>query len=100
MSEPIYRQPELDLEFPSPPSQYTVTISKGAVGSLEVVRTHQARTDEDALNLIEGLRDTFALRDSVTWQFPEVNDQGVVYGLAPQGVVWEILVVPALGTLS
>ena len=100
MTEPSgYTQPELDLEF-THYDHYTVTISKGAVGDMKVVREHQAATDADALNLIEGLSDTYGNRDNVTWRDQEMPDSGVMYGLAPGGVVYEILVVPPLGSLA
>ena len=91
-------QLELDLEFPTP-TDYTITLSKGAVGDLQTVRSHKAKTDEDALNLIDGLRDTFGVREDVKWQDFEMPASGVMYGLAPGGVVYEISVVPQIGTL-
>jgi len=94
-----YTQPELDLEFPTY-DHYTITVSRGAVDEMETVRSFDAKTDEGALDLIDGLRDTYANRDHVIWQVQEMPETGAMYGLAPQGVVWEILVVPAIGTLS
>ena len=100
MSEPIESfQPELPLEYPTY-TEYTVTISKGDVADMDTIRTFQAKDDSGALDLIEGLRDTFANRDKVTWQVREMPENGIMYGLAPGGVVYEILVVPPIGTLS
>ena len=96
---PPHTQPELDLEFPTY-DHYTVTISKGAIGDMEVVRTFNAKESTGALDLIEGLRETYVVRDNVTWQDQEMPESGALYGLAPHGIVWEITVVPPLGTLS
>lgn len=90
-------QLELPLEFATY-DHYTVKLSKGAVGDMEVLRTHTAQTVDDALNLIEGLRDTAVNRDKVTWQHDEVDERGILYGLAPQGVVFELAVEPPLTT--
>jgi len=100
MTEPTSpEQLELPLEFPTY-DHYVVTISKGAIGDMEVVRTHQAKTEEEALNLVDGLRDSFGNRDNVTWREQEMTATGTMYGLAPGGVVYEIAVTPTLGTLS
>ena len=90
-------QGTLDLEFATY-DHYTVTLAKGAVGDMEPVRTHTAKTVDDAINFVESLRDITANRDGVTWQHEEVDAQGVMFGLAPGGVVWEISVVPPLST--
>lgn len=90
-------QLELDLEFPTY-DHYTITLGKGAVGDMEIVRTHTAKSVDDATNLVDGLRDTAANRDKVQWQTDEVNEAGQLYGLAPGGVVFEISVVPPLST--
>lgn len=95
----IPEQLELDLEFPTP-TEYTITLAKGVVGDLKVVRTHKAKTDEDALNLIEGLTETYGIRESVTWREQEMPESGAMYGLGKEGVVYEIAVVPQIGTLS
>jgi len=96
---PDPEQLELDLEFPTY-DHYTVTISKGIVGEMEVVRSFNAKDDTGALDLIDGLRETYVVRDHVTWQDTEMPERGVTYGLAPKGVVYEITVVPPLGTLQ
>jgi hypothetical protein len=90
-------QLELPLEYATY-DHYTVTLAKGAVGDMEVLRTHTAKNVDDALNLIEGLRDTAVNRDKVTWQHDEVDERGILYGLAPQGIVFELSVYPPLGT--
>jgi len=90
-------QLELDLEFPTY-THYTVTLAKGAVGDMQVVRTHSARDTDSAINFVESLRDNAANRDNVQWQHDEVDAQGVMFGLAPHGVVYEISVVPPLST--
>lgn len=90
-------QPELDLEFASY-DHYTITLAKGAVGDMESIRTHTAKSVDDATNLIEGLRDITANRDGVLWQNEEVDERGLMFGLAPKGVVFEISVVPPLST--
>ena len=51
-----------------------------------------------AINFVESLRDNAANRDNVQWQHEEVDAQGVMFGLAPGGVVYEISVVPPLST--
>ena len=97
MTEPTSEQLELDLEFPTY-DHYTVRLSKGAVGDMEVLRTHTATDVDGAINLIDGLREATVNRDGVTWQFDEVNADGRLYGLAPGGIVFEISVVPPLST--
>ena len=90
-------QLELDLEYATY-DHYTVTLAKGAVGDMEAIRTHTARDVDGAINFIESLRDNAANRDKVTWQNEEVDAAGVMFGLAPHGVVFEISVVPPLTT--
>ena len=93
-------QLKLDLEHPTY-DHYTVTLAKGAVGDMQALRTHTATNVDDAINLVEGLRDTAANRDNVQWQNDEVDERGLLFGLAPQGVVFEISVTPPLSfTLS
>lgn len=87
----------LDLES-LPYDHYTIKLSKGAVGDMETVRTHSAKTVDDAVNLVEGLRDSASHRDRVVWQREELDEVGLLYGLAPHGVVFEISVVPTLST--
>jgi len=91
-------QGTLDLEFATY-DHYTVTLSKGAVGAMEALRTHTAHTVDEAVNLIDGLRDSTASRDDVTWQHDEVDERGLMFGLAPGGVVFEIAVLPPLSTV-
>lgn len=86
---------QLPLEYPTY-THYTITLAKGAVGEMTTVRTHTAKDVDAAVNLIEGLRDASAGRDGVTWQHEEVDERGVLYGLASGGIVWEISVVPPL----
>lgn len=90
-------QLELDLEFPTY-DHYTITLGKGAVNDMEIVRTHTAKSVDDAINLVEGLRDITSNRDGVTWQHDEVDERGLMFGLAPRGLVFEIAVVPPLNT--
>ena len=90
-------QLELDLEFATY-DHYTVTLAKGAVGEMEPIRKHTARDADAAINFVESLRDNAANRDNVTWQHDEVDAAGTMFGLAPGGVVYEISVVPPLGT--
>lgn len=90
-------QLELDLEYATY-DHYLVRLFKGAIGDMELVRSHSAKTVDDAYNLIDGLRELWTNRDSVTWQYEEVDADGHLYGLAPGGVVYEISVVPPLNT--
>lgn len=87
----------LDLEFATY-SHYTVTLAKGAVGDMAPIRKHTATDVDSAINFVESLRDNAANRDNVTWQHPEVDAAGTMFGLAPGGVVYEISVVPPLST--
>lgn len=90
-------QPELPLEWP-PYDHYKVEIRSGPLFEEGALRTHKAESVEDAVNLIEGLRDTYAARAEVVWQADEVNGEGKLHGLAPEGVVWLIQVTPPLTT--
>jgi hypothetical protein len=94
-NEPV--QLELDLEYPGY-DHYTVKLAKGAQGDMQVVRTHQATDVDSAINFVESLRDLTANRDEVQWQREGVDERGLLFGLAPQGVVFEISVVPPLST--
>ena len=87
-------QLELPLEYHMH-DHYTVELRKGAVGDMQTLRTHQAKSTEDAANLIEGLRDSCLQRDNVTWQNDEVDGQGNLYGMAGS-TVFQISVVPPL----
>jgi hypothetical protein len=84
---------ELPLEHPTY-DHFTVTLAKGAVGDMQVVRQHEAHTEDDALNFVDSLRNYTEGRDNVTWQNLEVDERGLLFGLAPGGVVFEISVVP------
>lgn len=95
MTEP--EQLQLDLQMPTY-DHYVVQLAKGAVGDMVVVREHSAKSTDGAINFIESLRDTAAGRDDVTWQNDEVDERGLLYGLAPGGVVFQISVVPPLTT--
>lgn len=75
---------------------YTVELREGAVGDMQTVRSHTAKTTEDAANLVDGLRESCLQRDHVTWQGDEVNGEGNLYGMAPGGTVYWISVVPPL----
>ena len=77
-------------------TEYRVELCTGPLSEEEVIRKHVADDASDALNLIEGLRDTYAERADVVWQSEEVNDDGQLFGLAPGGVVYQIRVVPPL----
>ena len=93
----VYEQQELPLEWPVH-DHYTVELRKGAVGDLQTVRSTEATTAEDALELIESFRDASESRDKVTWREREVDGTGSMMGLAPGGVVWQIHVNPDLNT--
>lgn len=86
-------QLQLDLDFPTY-DHYTVKLAKGAVGEMAVQREHTARTREDAENFVDSLRILAEGRDNVTWQNLEVDERGLLYGMAPEGLVFEISVVP------
>jgi hypothetical protein len=90
-----FEQPELPLEFQTYP-HYQIEIRKGQQHDEEVLREHKATSVEDAENLIEGLRDAYTGRDDVTWRDEEVDPQGKLYGLSPDGVVYVISVTPPL----
>ena len=88
---------QLTLFDPAVYDHYKVELDRAnADGEFDVLRTHSAKNVDSALTLIEGLRDSTAGRDGVTWQFQEVNASGILYGLAPGGVIWRIQVTPPL----
>lgn len=74
--------------------EHTVEIRKDD----ERLRSHRAGDHLDALELIEGLRDSYASRGNVTWQFEEVNKDGDLFGMDPDGSVYHIKVDPPLPT--
>ena len=93
---PDNEQLELSFDPPIAPETYEVTISCGPVHEEEVVRRHTVRSPDDALAIIESLRDTYSAREAVTWNGEEINAEGRLYGLAPKGLVYMIAVKPPL----
>lgn len=89
------KQLQLDLEYHMS-DHYTIELRKGAVGDMETVRQHSAKTTEDAANFVDGIRESCLMREHVTWQGDEVNGEGNLYGMAPGGMVYWISVVPPL----
>jgi len=63
-----------------------------------VTRRHEAKNATDAEKLIEGMRDTCAHRDGVSWQYEEPNAEGNLYGLGPNGLVYRIVVSPPIAS--
>ena len=59
-------QDELPLEWPSY-DHYTIEIRKGPLHAEETLRTHTAADIDAALNLIDGLRETYMQREDVAW---------------------------------
>lgn len=93
---PDNEQLTLDLDGPTIPDHYEVTISCGPVHEEEVVRRHRVTSADNALAIIESLRDTYGAREGVTWNGEEINAEGRLYGLAPKGLVYMIAVKPPL----
>lgn len=93
---PDNEQLTLEFDAPTEPVSYEVTIAAGPVHEEEVLRRHTASNPQDALALVDGLRDTYAGRESVTWNGEEINAEGRLYGLAPKGLVYVIAVRPPL----
>lgn len=92
-----YEQLQLDLEYPEPPDHYTVEVRTGPLHAEETVRSHEAKTPEDAVLLIESLRETYAQREKVKWQSEEVNSVGDLLGVSEdRHLVWQIHVSPPL----
>jgi len=75
---------------------YTVEIRHGPLFEDSPLRTHRAFTADDAVALIDGLRDTYGSRAEITWQAEEVNEAGKLYGLAADQTVYMITVTPPL----
>jgi hypothetical protein len=88
----------LPLEYVMP-EHYTIELRKGDIGDMRVLRSHEVRDADDAVNLIDGLRDSALQRHGVTWQHPEVEPDGTLYGMDGAGIVYMISVVPPLGAL-
>lgn len=65
----------------------------------ERVRTHVAQNVPDALNLIDGLRESYKQRNHVTWNGDEVDNTGRLQG-HDEGDVWTLKVTPPLGTIE
>jgi hypothetical protein len=100
MATSDYEQLELPLEFATH-DHYHIEIRKGDLHQERPLRHHDVRDVDAAVSLIEGLRDTYAQRENVTWQSEEVNEDGRLYGLAPgpeAAEVWMISVEPPLST--
>jgi hypothetical protein len=89
-------QPQLPLEWPDVAEHFTIELRTGPMHDELTTRRHEAKTREDAEKLIEGMRDTCAQRDGVSWQFEETNAEGKLYGLGPKGLVYQIVVSPPL----
>jgi hypothetical protein len=86
-------QLQLPLEWPTY-DHFTVKLAKGEMGDMAVQREHTAKTQFDAENFVDALRALAEGRDNVTWQGEEVDERGLLYGMAPGGTVFEISVVP------
>jgi hypothetical protein len=89
-------QPQLDLEWPPVADTFTIELRTGPMHDELVTRKHTATSREDAEALIEGMRDTCAQRDGVSWQYEETNSEGKLYGLGPNALVYVISVSPPL----
>lgn len=92
-------QLQLDLEYHMS-DHYTIELRKGAVGDMETVRSHTAKTVEDAANFVDGLRESCLMRDHVTWQGDEVNAEGNLYGMVGNTVYWISVVPPLTESIS
>ena len=77
-------------------SHYQVTLRRGEMPDLDEVRSTRATDVDGALNLIEGFMEMAKSRHDVTWQDAEIDPTGNLFGLAPGGEVWQVLVVPPL----
>lgn len=89
-------QPELPLEWADGQfDHYTIEIRKGPLHGEELIRSHEAKDTDAALNLIDGIRETYMQREGVAWTAEEVNPEGKLYGMA-QGTVYIISVTPPL----
>lgn len=89
-------QPELPIEMPES-DHFTVTLYKGPLGGQEIVRQFDTPSVEAALSMVESLRDNAEVRDNVTWDGTEVDQRGILHGLAPgadSATPYEITVVP------
>jgi len=91
-------QPQLPLEWPDVADHYTIELRTGPMHDELTTRRHEAKTKADAEALIEGMRDTCAHRDGVSWQYEEPNAEGKLYGLGPNGLVYQIVVSPPLAS--
>ena len=89
------QQLELPLEMPVY-DHYQVTLRRGEMPDLDYVRSNRASDVDGALSLIEGFMQMAVSRHSVTWRDPEVDPTGNLFGLTPDGEVWQLLVVPPL----
>jgi hypothetical protein len=75
---------------------YQVEIRAGQLFDEQVLRSHSAGSVDDALNLLDGIRDAYAQRDEVTWDGEEVDAGGKLRGLDPSGRVYLLSVTPPL----
>jgi hypothetical protein len=91
-----YEQLQLDLDYGPPPDRYLIEVRSGPQFSERTVRSHEAKTPEDASILIESLREAYGQRNHVKWDGDEVNAYGDLYGRDDKRMTWVIHVTPAL----
>jgi hypothetical protein len=89
------QQLELPLEMPVY-DHYQVELRHGEMPDLTVMRSNRASDVDGALNLIEGFMQMAVSRHGVTWKDDEIDPTGNLFGLAPGGEVWQVIVVPPL----
>lgn len=79
---------------------YTIEVRSGPLFGEEVVRSIEVPAspiaETNAIDLIESYREYYANRNEVVWDGEEVNDMGVLNGLAPGGVVYRLVITPPL----
>lgn len=93
MTEQVTERPV--RAFPTYES-YKIELRNGHLHDLKTVRSTQATDIDGAIGFIEGYRSTAESTYSVVWEGPDPDVNGVLRGLAPNGVVWEIVCVPPL----
>jgi hypothetical protein len=81
--------------------QYVIEARCGPVFGEEVIRSievpfSEAQADLTVLELVESYRDYYASRNGVVWEGREIDAQGVLAGLAPDGISYRIVVTPPL----
>jgi hypothetical protein len=86
-----------------PPIAYRIEVRSGPLFGEEEIRSIEVPASEGmpemkAIEMVESFRSYYENREEVTWDGEEVDGNGVLSGLAPEGISYRIVVTPPIPT--